>query len=114
MYRKLVLAYLTSSLLLNAPSVFAHSGGTDESGCHAGTQPYHCHNDSNASSFDGGEVVVAAVVLAVVAACWIKQKQKRDDRDTLDSDQEPTGLYRPTLTLEPKTETVLVGVEYHF
>ncbi len=20
-----------------------HSGGTDKNGCHAGTQPYHCH-----------------------------------------------------------------------
>jgi len=20
-----------------------HSGGTDSSGCHAGTKPYHCH-----------------------------------------------------------------------
>ncbi|MEZ8088302.1 YHYH domain-containing protein [Vibrio sp. 1S139] len=23
---------------------FAHSGGTDANGCHAGTKPYHCHN----------------------------------------------------------------------
>jgi hypothetical protein len=23
---------------------FAHSGGTDSNGCHAGTKPYHCHN----------------------------------------------------------------------
>ncbi|WP_245846320.1 YHYH domain-containing protein [Chromohalobacter canadensis] len=21
----------------------AHSGGTDEDGCHAGSKPYHCH-----------------------------------------------------------------------
>ncbi|MCH9783679.1 MAG: YHYH domain-containing protein [Gammaproteobacteria bacterium] len=21
----------------------AHSGGTDENGCHAGSKPYHCH-----------------------------------------------------------------------
>ena len=25
----------------------AHSGGSDAYGCHAGTQPYHCHNDSD-------------------------------------------------------------------
>jgi hypothetical protein len=25
-------------------SAFAHSGGTDANGCHAGTKPYHCHN----------------------------------------------------------------------
>lgn len=23
---------------------FPHSGGTDRHGCHAGSQPYHCHN----------------------------------------------------------------------
>ena len=23
--------------------VFAHSGGTNADGCHAGSQPYHCH-----------------------------------------------------------------------
>lgn len=22
---------------------YAHSGGTDSKGCHAGTKPYHCH-----------------------------------------------------------------------
>ena len=25
----------------------AHRGGVDAAGCHAGTQPYHCHNGSN-------------------------------------------------------------------
>lgn len=25
----------------------AHSGGTDQWGCHAGSQPYHCHNPKN-------------------------------------------------------------------
>lgn len=27
-------------------SVSAHSGGTDEYGCHGGTRPYHCHGPS--------------------------------------------------------------------
>ena len=35
-----VLAIVT---LLSATSAFAHSGGTDASGCHAGSKPYHCH-----------------------------------------------------------------------
>ncbi len=32
--------------LLAAASVspaLAHSGGTNSAGCHAGSQPYHCH-----------------------------------------------------------------------
>jgi len=32
--------------------VLAHSGGTDANGCHAGSRPYHCHN--NGSSGSGG------------------------------------------------------------
>jgi len=30
-------------LPLTAPDVAAHSGGLDSNGCHAGSQPYHCH-----------------------------------------------------------------------
>jgi hypothetical protein len=30
-------------LHLTAPDVAAHSGGLDSNGCHAGSQPYHCH-----------------------------------------------------------------------
>jgi hypothetical protein len=29
--------------LFSASLAFAHSGGTNKSGCHAGSQPYHCH-----------------------------------------------------------------------
>jgi hypothetical protein len=30
-------------VLAAAGSAFAHSGGTNGAGCHAGSQPYHCH-----------------------------------------------------------------------
>jgi len=29
--------------LLLSSTLYAHSGGTDSNGCHAGSQPYHCH-----------------------------------------------------------------------
>ncbi|MFT5797006.1 MAG: hypothetical protein ACI84R_001061 [Candidatus Azotimanducaceae bacterium] len=29
--------------LVTATSAFAHSGGTNSAGCHAGKKPYHCH-----------------------------------------------------------------------
>lgn len=32
-----------SLLLMGMPRAEAHSGGTDANGCHAGSQPYHCH-----------------------------------------------------------------------
>jgi hypothetical protein len=30
-------------------NVLSHSGGTDSHGCHAGSQPYHCHNSKSDS-----------------------------------------------------------------
>jgi hypothetical protein len=33
-------------LLLGFQHALAHSGGTDANGCHAGSQPYHCHGSS--------------------------------------------------------------------
>jgi len=29
--------------VLATSTAFAHSGGTDAKGCHAGSKPYHCH-----------------------------------------------------------------------
>lgn len=29
--------------LILSSALYAHSGGTDANGCHAGSQPYHCH-----------------------------------------------------------------------
>ena len=32
-----------------ASSTFPHSGGLNKQGCHAGSQPYHCHKKSSSS-----------------------------------------------------------------
>lgn len=39
------LCCIAVSLTLSFPSVpvFAHSGGLNAQGCHAGSKPYHCH-----------------------------------------------------------------------
>ena len=35
---------LSAALALSVPTiVLSHSGGLNSSGCHAGSQPYHCH-----------------------------------------------------------------------
>ena len=34
-------------LLVSVEPAFSHSGGTDSSGCHAGSQPYHCHDEDD-------------------------------------------------------------------
>lgn len=39
-------------LLLFSNFSYSHSGRTDENGCHAGSQPYHCHNSGSSSSDD--------------------------------------------------------------
>ena len=36
--------------LLFSSTLYAHSGGTDSNGCHAGSQPYHCHGGGGYSS----------------------------------------------------------------
>lgn len=38
-----LIATITLLLSLAAGSALAHSGGTNANGCHAGSQPYHCH-----------------------------------------------------------------------
>ncbi len=44
-----ILGVLAFSLLVPPPAL-AHSGGTDANGCHAGSQPYHCHGATTTSS----------------------------------------------------------------
>lgn len=65
------------ALLVSAPiPAHAHSGGLDSAGCHAGSQPYHCHgggggssggdSSSDDSSYDPGPT--AAEIAAAAAA----------------------------------------------
>ena len=53
---------LIVALSMLAPSIgSAHSGGTDSNGCHAGTQPYHCH--SSKSTELNWEAMAAGILL---------------------------------------------------
>ena len=36
-------------LLVFVEPAFSHSGGTDDFGCHAGSRPYHCHDEDDDS-----------------------------------------------------------------
>ena len=40
----------------------AHSGGTNSSGCHAGSKPYHCHGGPDNYNKGGGIIIIMAVV----------------------------------------------------
>lgn len=76
-------------LFVTSIPVGAHSGGTDRHGCHAGTQPYHCHNAKDDGK-KAGEI--ALIVLGVVAVLWIfgrlvkKPMPHADLRDIQDGD----------------------------
>lgn len=41
-------------LVILATPGFTHSGGTDKYGCHAGSQPYHCHGGGSGGGSGGG------------------------------------------------------------
>ena len=60
-----VLAFVFA-LAINMNHAWAHSGGTDRHGCHAGTQPYHCHHGSDSDSDTETWLVVGGVIVAVV------------------------------------------------
>ena len=38
---------LLASFLALGSAAFSHSGGLNKQGCHAGSQPYHCHGKQN-------------------------------------------------------------------
>ncbi len=37
-------------IIMLAPSAGSHSGGLNSKGCHAGSQPYHCHRKTSSAS----------------------------------------------------------------
>ena len=45
--RTLIASVMLLFLLVSVEPAFSHSGGTDSSGCHAGSQPYHCHDEDD-------------------------------------------------------------------
>ena len=59
---------ITSVLLsiLLAAQVAAHSGGLNKQGCHAGSQPYHCHRAQEAApSVSSDQTVLTGTVTHV-------------------------------------------------
>ena len=90
MVRGAVWAFLILGLLVSLASPgFSHSGGTDENGCHAGSQPYHCHGGGSGGGSGGGggtaapsgptaaERAAAAEKQAKIAATQAKLAQAR-------------------------------------
>jgi hypothetical protein len=48
--RRSIVALITGLLVMPAAMASAHSGGLNAQGCHAGSQPYHCHRSPSSPS----------------------------------------------------------------
>lgn len=109
-------------LLIVAPlTCIAHSGGTDEHGCHAGTEPYHCHNEGSDGAYNGSvdsdAVVGAVAVVAVGWAIWYYYIKERGPSYAVGDLSEPgDSALSPTLYLDPNDSYggVRLGLEYRF
>lgn len=45
--KPLIISAIFLLILVSIQPAFSHSGGTDDSGCHAGSKPYHCHDEGD-------------------------------------------------------------------
>ena len=44
------LVFISLFVIMLAPFAGSHSGGLNKQGCHAGSQPYHCHRTTSSAS----------------------------------------------------------------
>ena len=44
------LVFISLFVVMLAPFAGSHSGGLNKQGCHAGSQPYHCHRTTSSAS----------------------------------------------------------------
>ncbi len=113
-------SFCFSALLLIFPTIsFAHSGGTDGNGCHAGTKPYHCHNGSDASSSLSGTdvaVVVGATFLAVGAIWYFSQCDDEEEWYSLGYQEGSSRGWSPTIEISgsESAQTTSFGLQYRF
>jgi len=62
-------ALIAGLIVVTGPVVAsAHSGGTDANGCHAGSQPYHCHGSKSSSGTVTTSVTIAPTTTSTTIA----------------------------------------------
>lgn len=75
-------AALAIGLMFLLPATgFTHSGGTDKNGCHAGSQPYHCHNGGGGSVTPPASSGPTAAEQAEIANAQTELAQAKANRD---------------------------------
>ena len=102
--------------LLVSTNVYSHSGGTDSNGCHAGSQPYHCHNDGDSSSADLDGLGTVVGVLVVGWLMWEYCLPDEDYKYGLSDEYPNKKQMHPVISLvtnEDESEFFL-GIKYEF
>ena len=102
-----LLCVISSSLaiLQNNYIASAHSGGTDANGCHAGSQPYHCHSSSGGSSS-------ATTAVATTTTTTVAPTTTTTTTTTVAPTTTTTVAPTTTTTVAPTTTTlVVIGLE---
>ena len=90
---------------------FAHSGGTDSRGCHAGSQPYHCHNSKNGSrEYEDALTVVVVIVVGLIVIYFISRTMNPMGgyNDFKDLKTFNNGVLLPTYDIENES----VGIKF--
>ena len=74
-------ALIMGIFLSISPQSFSHSGGTNASGCHGGSQPYHCHGggSSGGGSIYGNENSDATLRRSIKKAVYNPNKKNYSD-----------------------------------
>ena len=62
---KQIIALCVATTMLMPSVGSAHSGGTDSNGCHAGSQPYHCH-DSKSDELNVEAMAIGVLLLLAI------------------------------------------------
>ena len=109
-------------LMTVIPAVgMGHSGGTDENGCHSGSQPYHCHNDGGSDDLNDAALSDSFVnAIALVAAGWVVwsvcnvKYSSAYTRNGFVEDSE--SKFAPMVYVEPSEPDgkIRLGIEYQF
>ena len=82
---------LAITVFVSATPVFAHSGGLNSQGCHAGSRPYHCHraqtNVSRSNNSVAGDKDCADFASWLEAQIFFEQSGSHDPH-RLDADND--------------------------
>ncbi len=103
--------------LLYSPYALSHSGGTDERGCHAGTQPYHCHNEKDDSSSSSSGGVWAGLLVVGALVLWYQAAQNEDAPKTLSdptTKKQSKVYFSPIIKDQGYERLVGIGVKLEF